>query len=276
MKRLSIIAIPILTIMLLGAQFNGGEGLANAASKKVDIKEKMLNSIDYYEYVEGVFTYDIGEKKYKAEFSVQEGSNPGSRTLVKDSSGQKVQELIADDDNNVLQLNTMAKTYVKMKSSKVKEIPKGDRVKKDKSPDGKEINEYIYRQDPANALIAKTVTFPQEYAFWLDDESQNYEILGEEKLLERNSVVISGDLSEYLAKKLNSTSFKMWVDEETGVLLKLITLNKDNKIENSIEVLEINFDTKLAKTAQKNFDTDDTKGYKQIKFDTKKPEKTKK
>ncbi|MBY0085355.1 MULTISPECIES: hypothetical protein [Brevibacillus] len=268
MKRLFTSVIPFLALMLISSQL--GTGLVKAENPEGAIREKMLNAIDYYEYVEGEFKYDVAGKKYTAEFVVQQGKNPGSRTVLKDPSGKTSQELVADEEF-VLQLNNTSKTYLKMKSSSSVEVPKGERVKKEKDPDGKEANVYIYRQDPAKALIAKTVTFPQEYGFWLDDKAKNYKITGEEMFLERNAVVISGELSEDLSKKLNSTSFEMWVDEKTGVLLKLITTDKGGDIKNSIEVLNINFETNLAKTASRKFDTDDTKGYKEIKFDDKKP-----
>ncbi|MED2130773.1 hypothetical protein [Brevibacillus porteri] len=64
---------------------------------------------------------------------------------------------------------------------------------------------------------------------------------------------------------------EMWVDEKTGVLLKLITTDKGGNVKNSIEVLNINFETNLAKTTSRMFDTDDTKGYKELKLDDKKP-----
>ncbi|MDC0763148.1 hypothetical protein POF51_20730 [Brevibacillus sp. AG] len=268
MKRLFTSVIPFLAVVLISTQL--GTGFVKAESPEGSIREKMLNAIDYYEYVEGEFKYDVAGKKYTAEFVVQQGKNPGSRTVLKDPSGKTTQELVADEEF-VLQLNNTSKTYLKMKSSSSVEVPKGERVKKEKDTDGKEANVYIYRQDPAKALIAKTVTFPQEYGFWLDDKAKNYKITSEEMFLERNAVVISGELSDDLSKKLKSTSFEMWVDEKTGVLLKLITTDKGGNVKNSIEVLNINFETNLAKTTSRMFDTDDTKGYKELKLDDKKP-----
>ncbi|MCY9592500.1 hypothetical protein PC41400_23195 [Paenibacillus chitinolyticus] len=237
------------------------ENTVESENLKLDaasIKEKMLNAIDYYNYVRGSFLYDFSNsnQKYTIDFEVDQSKNLGSNIVLKDSSTKENLFRVTSSSNEIIQVDEKNKKY--SKSSKTAERTKilAPRISKDKGPDGEEANQYMYRNDPANASAASTVTFPQTIAFWLDDELKNYKITGQEDLLNRKATVIEGKLSKELSEKLLSTSFKLWVDTETGILLKLNTFNVDGVVINKIVVNDISFDYK--KTI---FDTSNNKGY---------------
>lgn len=62
-------------------------------------------------------------------------------------------------------------------------------------------------------------------------------------MLERDATVISGRHDAYLRKKLGASAYKIWVDDETGVLLKLLGTDRAGKIAYAIDVQDIQFDT---------------------------------
>lgn len=96
--------------------------------------------------------------------------------------------------------------------------------------------EYYHRQDPAMAYGANEVTFPENYGFWL---ASGYDIIGQEKVVGRDATVLTGKLDAYLASKHKATDYKMWVDSQTGILLKLIETNEAGEVITLIEVKEI-------------------------------------
>lgn len=219
-----------------------------------DIKTKMLNSIHYYNDVKGSFKHVTQRRDIVVEFEVQEGEDPYSYIKVRDKQGI-VKESIAND-SEVLTLYPREKGYKEIKKQpinpeKLKELNRPSNELKD----GKTIKKL--RPDPATALDAQIVTYPQQIAYWLDDNEQNYKITGSESFLNRDSTVIEGKLLDSLVDKFDANNFKMWVDTETGVLLKLITTNENGEETSIIEVQEIEFnkginnkrDTKI----QKNF-----------------------
>ncbi|WP_397367392.1 sigma-E factor regulatory protein RseB domain-containing protein [Paenibacillus chitinolyticus] len=56
--------------------------------------------------------------------------------------------------------------------------------------------------------------------------------------------ILEGTLSKEFSEKLLSTSFKLWIDTETGILLKLNAFNIDGVVINKIVVIDISFDYK--------------------------------
>lgn len=201
----------------------------------------MLNSIDYYDYVAGEFDYNFIES-YRVKFEIEEDSTPGSRVTA-EKNNLTFYEHVANEtqisfaDYSSQKVSSLSKT----KDSKK---PIGPRVKKAKGLNNEEVNEYIYRVDPAAGNLAEVVTFPQEFAFWLNDESPNYRISGKEIYLNRNAVIVDGTVPADLSEKLSSDTFKFWIDSQTGVLLKALTFDKSGNITNSLVVNDITFNKK--------------------------------
>ncbi len=93
----------------------------------------------------------------------------------------------------------------------------------------------------SHAQDATIITYPQQIAAWLNDETKNYQIISNESYLNRDSTIIEGKLDALLSQKFNGNLFKIWVDAETGVLFKLITVNEKNEETSKLEVLKIDF-----------------------------------
>ncbi|UUZ83819.1 hypothetical protein LJK88_08555 [Paenibacillus sp. P26] len=236
-----------------GTFFGDKQPVAQAASKQTtSIQDKMLNAIDYYKTVKGSYYRNIAGQKYTADFEVNEGSQPGSSVILKDEKGNVTKEVKSDADS-ILELNNQDRSYKKGLRDKNFDIP-AERLKK--NSEGQLVA--YYRNDPAAVRYAEEVTFPQDFAFWMNNENKNYSIVGEEKYLDRKATVITGTLTDVMARKLKSDQFKFWVDSETGVLLKMITTSGGQEV-NKIEVTSIAFDKDVDKT---KFTTTETKGYK--------------
>lgn len=207
------------------------------------IREKMLNAVDNYNNATGSFVYTSsrGDTQY-IDFEVSEGTDPSSTVIVKDKEGKTITQ-ISNKTDSIVATNETEKSFTKTKKVKW-EIPK-EKSRKGKHEDGS--NTYVYRQDPASAGPATTVTFPQEVAFWLDDEEMNYSVKGHETILGRDATIISGNMIKSLKPK--AEKFTMYVDTATGILLGLETTRLDGTSAMGLKVNTIQIDTTANKKA---------------------------
>ncbi|WP_157499798.1 hypothetical protein [Lysobacter sp. Root983] len=105
---------------------------------------------------------------------------------------------------------------------------------------------FVHRPDPAGAVGADAVLSPQNYAFWLSTE--DVRIAGHQRLLGRDATVVAGKHGDYLGRKLGAERFRMWVDSDTGVLLKLVGSDRQGKAAYSIVVRDLRLDSGLKLT----------------------------
>ncbi|MED2009641.1 hypothetical protein P4V39_16410 [Brevibacillus borstelensis] len=216
---------------------------ANSTSHSlVSVQNKMLNAIDHYQSATGSYRAiltPIGVDEI-VDFEVYRGANPRSHVKVMDNKSKVLKET-AFDGNMFMSINHTNKTYLQNKTATQQQtVALGQNSPRSYKNDQGELV-FVKRQDPAFSGVANDVLFPQDYAFWLTPD--NHKVVGEEKLLNRTSIVIEGEHDDpILAEKHQSTHFKMWIDKETGVLLKLVETNSKDEVTNSIEVLSIEFD----------------------------------
>ncbi len=100
---------------------------------------------------------------------------------------------------------------------------------------------YYYRPDITKTAFASQCIFPQSLGMALLNDMDNWDISGVRQFLGRNAVVIHGSVtdSDY-AQKISSSSFEMTVDMETGVLLEFKGFS-DGKLTQHIEMTSIHF-----------------------------------
>lgn len=80
--------------------------------------------------------------------------------------------------------------------------------------------------------------FPEDIALrQLGNNYSNYNIIGNEKYLERNTIKVEGKISDDLYA--NDSSFSMLVDQETGIVLKYQRVSSDSKVEMKMESISI-------------------------------------
>lgn len=121
---------------------------------------------------------------------------------------------------------------------------------------------YKYRKDPSYAESAHDVLFPQAYGFWL--YRYPHTMVGTEPYLDRTAIVLEGTLSGTLAEKHQASRFKLWIDQETGVLLKLVETDDKGTVTNQIEVLRLSIDQEIDTS---KFQIIEPKGWKDISPD---------
>ncbi len=99
---------------------------------------------------------------------------------------------------------------------------------------------YVMRDDPTGAVGASDALLPQQFAFWLDGGSR---IVGSDLLLGRSATVVEGRHDAEMATKLGATTYRMWVDSQTGVLLKLRGDDADGRQVYGLDMRQIAFDS---------------------------------
>ncbi|EWG08419.1 hypothetical protein [Cytobacillus firmus] len=221
------------------------------SAEKMELQLKMYNSVLYYETVQGQYqeTDYLREQKEQVKFKISEGDTPGG----------------------TVQININDNIYIEEKSNGNKRIvyedsPEGEIVSEDKRTivdkftqnlfekwetlkdafvimnDG--IPGYNYRERPSYIHYSSFITFPQAPAHYLR-VLENWEIKEEGTLLGRKVKVIEGEFDKNSKEKFRSETFKMWVDTESGVLLKYISYDKDGKMTKEVHVNEIKFNEDL-------------------------------
>jgi hypothetical protein len=126
---------------------------------------------------------------------------------------------------------------------------------------------YVFRNDPTYMGIASESLFPQETALWyLEDQSLWSIKKRTENILGREVVVIDGEFEDYYVKNRGATSYKLWVDIKTGILLQLEEYS-NKEIINSLYTKSIEVDRKKFSKTNLNeniFNVTPPKGYKEI------------
>jgi hypothetical protein len=67
-------------------------------------------------------------------------------------------------------------------------------------------------------------------------------IVGSASLIGRAAAVVEGRHTGDLQDKLGATTFKMWVDDQTGVLLRLVGSDAEGNVAYHVTVQDIQFD----------------------------------
>ncbi|MBB3127065.1 Tfp pilus assembly protein PilE [Paenibacillus rhizosphaerae] len=216
---------------------------AAVVATQATIQEKMLNSVDYFKSVQATYRTVLKPIGVDETMNLQivEGANASSYVKITDNKTNAVQEnsfngaIITTKDAKGKNSKNVAGTNVGK--------PKGER--KTKTAKGEAV--FINRIDPSFSGPAQDVILPQSYAFWLNDDTKNYKIEGEESFLGRTATVISGTHDKDMAIKHDATHFTLWVDSETGVLLKLSETNDKGEETNRIEATTIEFNNSSIK-----------------------------
>lgn len=211
------------------------------------IHSKMLNSIDNFKSAQGTFVYKSKAAgfNHSVDYKIQTRNGNRSNVKIKDS----VQEI-----NTVYDGQTLVQTFPEKESYeelKIDEKVTEEQVKSDKADKSIESrydhskNEkvYNYRTDPTYMSAASVSLFPQEIAVGFLEDYSKWEISGHMKYLGQNAVIISGTFNEYYAEKHQADTFKLWVDENRGIILKLEEYGKDNEVMTSLETTKFKADS---------------------------------
>ncbi|GAB3352153.1 hypothetical protein [Lysobacter tyrosinilyticus] len=203
--------------------------------KLAAIQHKMLNAVDNFQDASGSFHISFANNGQSDDVDFEMSTkNASSFVRIGRGNGEVVEH--AANGRSTIKLHPQHLTYElgRVARPAAVEGPRAYRNEKGEAV-------FVYRQDPTWAIGANEITLPQSYAFWLIGSDSK--IVGQENLLGRPTTVIQGHHDAYLADKLGASTFKMWVDDATGVLLKLVGTDKLNRTVYFIDVKAIEFNT---------------------------------
>ncbi|AMR06140.1 hypothetical protein BK742_17065 [Bacillus thuringiensis serovar pingluonsis] len=258
--------------------------LKNSDEEKQKIQTLMLNSIDHFKTAKGSFEYFSTNGNYHllVEYQTDLSDKPRSYEKVRGiatanhknlkegtiESGYEISTYDGESLNNFNSGSADFQTNSVTKDSKPKTytvatppITNEERTElKDSNINQRVIEQdgektYIHRLDPAYMRIAKTSLFPEDFAMGFLSEKTKWNITGQEKIANIDTVVIEGLLHNGYDERYDAKTFKLNIDPNTGILLQMEVKDSSNIVKESIKTktIEINkaVDTKLYNSIQK-------------------------
>lgn len=231
-----------------------------SADPKVDIYNRMLNSIDYFNNVSLTMeTSMLGDGVVTVEYTFDIQS--GTAYRAEKSENVTISETYSEG-SNMVRVDNLARTYMQnylptYTRSDTPYIPLDSRITT--AEDG--IPTYTYRRNITNCPLASYSVVPQEIAFSYLEDFDKWDITDDNvTFLGRSCVKISGTPSPYIAAKHNIDRFTMVVDSATGILLDFSgTLGET--VSRYMTVTECALETR---TAIPQFSADNYAGYTEI------------
>ena len=228
------------------AELPGREGSAPASfeSAQEEVYYKMLNSMDYFTTARVSFTEVLPgfdeELAYTLETNLD--TSIAHQTLTSSDDPDFSQETYADG-TTVWEYDNQAKRVssaggVEKRRTLEEEWPGiTERYSIDENGDPN----YCYRGNPANVSGAGECLLPQAWAFGFLPEKDLWVIEGSLEYCGRQCYDIVGTVRDSYAAQIGAGQFRMYVDQETGILLMLDAWN-DQGSACSVTVTEITVD----------------------------------
>lgn len=228
------------------AELPGREGSAPVSfeSAQEEVYYKMLNSMDYFTTARVSFTEVLPgfdeELAYTLETNLD--TSIAHQTLTRSDDPDFSQETYADG-TTVWEYDNQAKRVssaggVEKRRTLEEEWPGiTERYSIDENGDPN----YCYRGNPANVSGAGECLLPQAWAFGLLPEKDLWVIEGSLEYCGRQCYDIVGTVRDSYAAQIGAGQFRMYVDQETGILLMLDAWN-DQGSACSVTVTEITVD----------------------------------
>lgn len=201
------------------------------------LQQRMLDAVDRYRDAAGSVDVHFGNNGQDEAIDFEVSQSARSSFVRIARGGDRVEEHVSRD-GSTLSLYPQSASYRSTRNADASP-PAGTRQYRNARCEPV----FVHRPDPSGAVGADAVLSPQNYAFWLSTE--DVRIAGRQRLLGRNATVVVGKHGDYLGSKLGADSFRMWVDSDTGVLLKLIGSDRQGKQAYSIVVRDLRLDTGL-------------------------------
>jgi hypothetical protein len=223
---------------------------------KDNIFNNILNSIDYYDAVEGSFITtlwrDDGEptvvsyaSDINAQKSYQEISSEDEEYKIYVTGGEKYTVDVKSGTQQVENVGLEDDVYLREKQTNNIYLPaaymtasSGATNARVGEMDGVPI--YYYRNDLTNCDYAAVSIFPQTLAFGLLANFEDWEIVDTDTYLGRNVIIIQGEISDPVySEKINSSTYELFVDVETGIVLEFVGYDFSGNETESIKTTDI-------------------------------------
>ena len=229
--------------------------LSQQSDPKNYIYDRMLNTEDFYKTLTGKYhrAYRCMDDDYTVEYQIVNGPKHLSYEIYK---GEGNAQDISYCDGSTIEVVTKGDEIQSGKGELIRSncmdpnaekfnfvplVKATSRIKTDSS----KINTYFYRPD-LNALNhSRESVVPQERTFGYLSDFSKWSIAGQETVAGRNCFKIKGKLTGEYAQKLKAYTYTLWVDSETGILLKYKNYGKNGQETDSLETLQISVDANL-------------------------------
>lgn len=228
------------------AELPGREGSAPVSfeSAQEEVYYKMLNSMDYFTTARVSFTEVLPGFDEELAYTIETNldTSIAHQTLTRSNDPDFSQETYADGAT-VWEYDNQAKRGsssggVEKRRTLEEEWPGiTERYYIDENGDPN----YCYRGNPTNVSGAGECLLPQTWAFGLLPEKDLWVIEGSLEYCGRQCYDIVGTVRDSYAAQIGAGQFRMYVDQETGILLMLDAWN-DQGSACSVTVTEITVD----------------------------------
>ena len=215
------------------------------------VYSRMLNTQDYFNSVSGSYTYTDyadGNTVKNATYDIDFNSTSDlTAHLTRKITGPEV-KVVMDDEWFVLspagstadgyEISHGQNRYEEItfpndrKPSNRRTLQNFAQTKAERTGVVEGSPSYTYR----NSIFSPVSTslMPQEMTFGYLTDYDHWTIDGEEQLLGTNCIKLSGFLTGSYSDKLGITDFEMWVQKETGILLKYFGYDQDGELVDSL------------------------------------------
>ena len=230
-------------------------------STQDEIIYKMLNSMDHFTTASVEFSTIFPGSDVEENYFIETNLNTGiSHQISSDNNivqtrGSEINKAEAyetySDGTLVRRYNNLERTV-----QVLYEVEKRETLEEE-WPDNKEryyIDEngdphYRYRGNPTNAGMAGECLLPQVSAFaYLMDKSL-WSVVDTIQYCGRNCYSIEGIVNDSYSAQIGAETFMMYVDTETGILLKLEACDANGDVVSSMVVSEISIDAPMTRNA---------------------------
>lgn len=196
------------------------------------IYNKMLNSVDYFDYAAGKFVTILDGKEVTVKFETDLNEAEG---YERSTDGTYVKWIQIQDGQRTIDVDgeVTTDTFVSQRNDNSLD------QKAYLAIDENGVNNYVMRNDHTNMELARCILSPQEMTFSFLSDFTKWDIVRTEAVLERESYVIHGENDEYMSQKLGTATFTIWADMETGIILKYEGYNESGEVVDYIYVDEI-------------------------------------
>lgn len=230
---------------------------AAPAATKEEIYDRMLNSVDYFDAAEVYFDIiDSDGRSFSCQIETDLRTGQAYEAVTLLSFGEETFDGTVPDIEsyadgscvteyyNTERFNT-EKTYrvshpVVTRRMREEELP-ADQPRAFIGTDDN-IPNYIYRADSTNTAYGSSCLFPQGMTFGFLADFELWDITGHENYLDRDCLVLSGQTTGSYGRKTGASTFTMYVDSQTGILLKLSGLDEYGNVARAITVNSILID----------------------------------
>ena len=211
------------------------------------VYSRMLNTQDYFNSVSGSYTYTKeGKKITNATYDIDYNSSSEIVAhLTTKTTGTQVpmdfEYFILSPAGSIAdgyeishgQNNYREVTYANdRKPSNRRTLQNFAQTKAERTGVVEGSPSYTYRNNIFASLSASLM--PQEMTFGYLTDYDHWTIDGEEQLLGTDCIKLSGFLTGSYSDKLGITDFEMWVQKETGILIKYFGYDEDGQLVDSL------------------------------------------